>query len=285
MIDKLYIKFYFLLSFVFVYLVLLKLLFQLDFFYVIISLYWVLIIPLKNIFSTYFERIFLEKSIKNLFLNKWFILLFLSIVIWYFISFNPVTFLIILSYIFLLSFKINTSNLFGFWITLFFLFLWFLLFNQDVSIYSTYLAFSFYYILLGLISSFINIDSETNKFFKNRGIFLLKTTFIIFLLLLSISFYYQEIAYVLPYISVLTLIILNLYGSISIDFDSNNDYYKKDIIVICIFIIIFIPIVNDYMAFEEKNRILLLTFLWFLITYVWLNLKIAKLSNNNHIGL
>ncbi len=269
MLDKIFVKIYFLLSFTFLFLLFLQNFLKVDFLYVTISLYWIIFIPFKNIFSNYFKKLFWNMGFRNLFLNLWFVLLFFNSIILYLLISDLVLFLLLLIYIYLIAFKINLFNLFSFWILLFFIFLLLYLFNSDIS--SIYLISSFYFILIWILYFFIDMYIDIKKFFSKNNILFLNLSFIVFILFFIFSLYFEWFFYLLPYLLIINLFFLNFNNDYKINFNSNNDYYKKDIIVLGLFLIIFIPIINDYMFFDETNIIILFTFLWFLLTYVWLN--------------
>lgn len=276
MLDKLYIKFYFLLFFIFVFLLSLNKFFSEEFLYVIISIYWLLLIPLKHNFSNYFEKLLNNFCIKNLFLNNWFIILIVCILFWYLLTLNSILFVLIISYILLLSFRINSDILFSIWIWFF----WFFLFNYLFSTYSydyiNYLAFSFYFIILWVLYFFIDMYLNIDSFMKKNWSQIIKILINLFLLLFIISIYFIKVFYFLPYISFIILLFFSLYDTIRLDMDSKNEYYKKDLLIFWYFIIIFIPLINDYFILLEKNKILLLTILCFIFIYVWFNTKINK---------
>lgn len=283
MLNQIYIKVYYLLFFIFLFVFSLKQYFQVEFLYVIISLFWIFIIPFKGVISSYFKKLYISPCVNNLFLNKWFILLSFFIVFWSMISYSPLFLLIILSYLFLISFKIDENKLFLAWISLFIVFLFLYFIGLDT--YSIYLIYSFYLFISGIIYYSINTFVNIDNFFKKNGDTVIKYSLTISFIIFITCLYFIKIFFLLPYLVLINLITLNLLWNYKIDIKSTNDFFKNDFSILWLFIIIFVPLINDFFQVQEKTNILFLAFLWFFLIYIWLNLKIDKSDINKFLNL
>lgn len=268
MSNWIFVKIYFLLTFLFLFLVSMWKFIHIEFLYLIIIIFLALILPLKSIFSNYFQNISLIKKIL--------FLIFLS-AIWYYISIDITSFLIIFIYVFFIIFKINYHNLFNFWVISFCMFIISYILKFDINIYSNFYAFSFYVFSLWIIYYLINLLVKKYDFsFKNYQS-LINIILIIFIILLFFSLYYIQIISLLIYILFLLLFILDKsnFWKINLNYDENNYLH---ISIIWLFFIIFIPIINDFLILEQKNMIFLFTFISFIILYLGFNnvLKTTK---------
>lgn len=265
--DWIFVKIYFLLCFVFLFTLSMWRFFHIEFLYLIIIIYWVLILPLKYIFSNYFEKIKLVKKI----------IIFTTIsIVSYFVSFDITSFLLLLFYSFFIVFKINYDNLFYFWILTFFLFIFSYIFWFDIKIYSSFFAFSLYSFFIWIIYylfSYLNLD----RFFRKNYNIYFKVLFILFFALFLFSLYYHSIIISLVYLLFFLLFVLDHLKISDLKIDYRENYYL-DISIFSLFFIIFIPIINDFLKIEQKNFILLSTFISFLIVYIWFNLVIKLIK-------
>lgn len=258
-------KIYFLFLFFFVFILILQKYFEIEIFYVLISLYWVLLIPLKSFFTNHFNKLSWDFNFKNIILSGWIYVFFFCIVIWYFLAFNTMLFLLTTFYIFLVAFEINHKNLFFLSGVYFLWFLWFFLTHPDSYIYSSYLIF-FLYSMIAWIFSLIVWE----KFFSNIS-YIWNVVLIIFIFFLMGSFYFYDI---IPYLPVITLLLLVCFKK-----KERIHYHpsiKADSMIFSLFFIWCIPIINDFLILEEKNIILLGTGLWFFLLYIWYNLILKK---------
>lgn len=264
MFQNFFIKIYFLFLFLFLFILILQQYFEREIFYILISLYWVLLIPLKWFFTNNFQKPSWNFSLKNIFSHGWVYVLMICILIGYVLSFNSELFLLSTFYIFLISFKIHHKNIFLLGCLYFIWFLYFFFTNPDTYIYSSYLIFFLYSIVLWI---FLIIVWE--NFFSNLK-YLWNILLIIFILCLMGSFYVHHIIPYLPLISFATWV---CFEDIKKNYISN---IKSDSIIFSLFIIWLIPLINDYTNFEEKNIILLGSSIWFLFLYIWYNIILKK---------
>gem|GEM_PF-3459604 len=79
--------------------------------------------------------------------------------------------------------------------------------------------------------------------------------------------YYHFIIISLVYLLFFLLFVLDHLKISDFKIDYRENYYL-DISIISLFFIIFIPIINDFLKIEQKNFILLTTFISFLIVYI-----------------
>lgn len=283
MLNQLFIKLYLFLLFIFIFFIFLNNYISKDLSYLMVWLYWLILIPFQIQLSKYFDNLIKKISIKNLFFNMWFLLFLISIIIWLIISTNTIIFLFIFTYIFLISFRINEYNLFFTWLLLFFVFIFYYFFYISDSV--NYLVFSFYFLLSGILYYFINSIFNIKEFInKEKPILFIKLLLFLYIFLIFISIFFLNTFSFFPYLSLIILFILNFYNNIYIKNDSKN-FYNNDLIILSLFIISFIPIINDYSIFSEKNKILLLTFLSFLFIYLFLNIVIKKFNKDKNIEI
>ncbi len=273
MLDWFFQKIYILFWFHFIFIFLLSNFFVPDINSIIISIYWVLLLPFKYLsilnIKTLSDKRLLYKKIS---------LISIITLIWYLISWNIASFLLILLYIFCVFFKINIKNLYIISMSSFLLFFITYLLNFDTTIYSTYLIFSFYIILFLIIYYFSNLLFDLDKILSNNSSKILKIFLIFTLILLLYSLYFLNLIIYLPFMLLLCLFINNYNDNKWNILQINNNYFT-DISIFGLFFIIFIPILNDYLLLENKNKILFITFISFFVTYTGIILILKKLKN------
>lgn len=266
MFQTFFIKIYFLFLFIFAFLFIWQRYFEVEIFYIFISLYWVLLIPLKWFFTNNFKKLLSNPSLKNIIFNPWIYLFLLSLFFWYILAFNTILWLIITFYLFSLAFEIENKNIFFLWIIYFIWFFIFYFLNPDSYIYSSYLIFSLYSIIFWIFYTLIW------KILFPFHQYIWKIIFMCFILLFTISFYFPILFPYLPIFICILLIFWNNSGEKNI----YNSNFKIDIIISSFFFICFIPIINDFLNFDEKNIFLIFSSIWFFISYIWYNLIIKK---------
>lgn len=271
MIDKIYIKIYFLFCFLFLFIVSMWKFIHIDYLYVIICIYWVVILPLKYFFSNFFDKKDLRKKT---------IIFVIFTIISYFISVDLNVFIILLFFNFFVFFKLNLNNLFLFWIILFSLFIFTYVFGFDIKTYSSFLAFSFYSFLFGIIYFLFNLLFNIIKSFIKLDLLLIsKIVFLLFFIVFLFSFYFTNLIY-------LSTILFFIFFITSSFLEKNKLYlsfwkdYLSDLIILSLFFIIFLPFINDFLVLENKNTILFTTFLSFIISYIWFNLMFKRVNKN-----
>lgn len=265
MFQTFFIKIYFLFLFLFLFIIVLQKYLPIEVFYIAISLYGLLVLPLQSFFHHHFQSISSQFSFKNMILNPGIYVFIFCIICGYFLAFNTILFLIITLYLFFIAFKINYKNLFFLWFIYFLWFLWFFSTNPDSYIYSSYFIFSLYSIILWIFTIIV-----WESFFSSTK-YLWCICFIVFFIIFMISFYFHTL---FPYLPVITLLLLVFFHT-----DKKFHYIsnkKTDSIIFSLYFIGFIPLINDFLILEEKNTILLWTSIWFLLLYIWYNLIIKK---------
>jgi len=262
--NTFFIKIYFLFLFVFLFTFSMWRFFVVDYLNLISVIFWVLILPLKHIFSNYFLNLnfFKKISIYTLFIP-----------FCYLFSFSELSFLLLLFYSFFIVFDIDYIKFTIFWIFSYLIFIFLYIFSFWWELYTYFYVFSFYSFLLSITFYFFDLYNIRHKIFWKEYIFyyFLILFFIIFILslyfnwLLSIVFYLLFL--LLYFLSDLTKVKIIVFSSI-----------QENIINFSLFFIIFIPLINDFLKIEQKNITFLFTFLSFSLTFIWFNyiLKLIK---------
>lgn len=265
MFSTFFIKIYFLFFFLFIFLFAFQNYWKIDSFQILIALYSILLIPLKILFTNHFERLIWDFKYKNILYLWKFVVSSLFVLIWYLFAGNSLELLFIISYIFLLFYKIDSYHLFSLALVYFGWFFINYFLGSDVKIYSNYIIFWLYSLIFWIIYTWISNYIVYKKIIWN-------SLMLVSLIFLILSFYIHNFIPYLPIIWIIILSILNISKE-AFRYVSN---IKTDIIIVSLAIIIFIPFINDFLKFEEKNILLLSSIISFFISYIWYNLILKK---------
>lgn len=265
MFSSFFIKIYFFFLFIFLFLLSFRNYWTIDFFQMLITLYWISLIPLKIIFTNHFERHIWDFKYKNFLYALKIFFSFIFIILWYIFTGNSLELLFIISYIFLLFYKVDAYHLFSLALVYFWWFLISYFLGNDIKIYSNYIMFWLYSLIFWIIYLWVEKYVTYKKIIWN-------SILIVCLIFFILSFYIYGLITYLPIIWIIILSILH-FSKETFSYVSN---IKIDIIIICFSIIIFIPFINDFLNFEEKNILLLSSIIWFCISYIWYNLILKK---------
>lgn len=272
MFNNIFWKIYVLLFYSFIFIFFLRNFLPIDFLYFFISLFWFSLISLKWFFSNQFKWLIWNFSFKNIFSNLWIYLFIIIWIVWFFISWNIEVFLFIITWLFLVSIWISNKNLFILW---FIYFIWFFVYyfsnNLDSYIYSTYLLFWICSVLIGIF--YYSFEKYFEKLLNFSG----KISITFFIIFLILSLYFPKIIAFLP-IVLTWVLFLSSKENFKFNFFKN---YTIDWIIFWLFFIIFIPIINQYLILEDKNTILLISFLVFLVIYIISNKIWIYISSKN----
>lgn len=262
--NTFFIKIYFLFLFVFLFTFSMWRFFVVDYLNLISVIFWVLILPLKSIFSNYFLNF---NFLKKIFIYS------LFIPFCYLFSYSELSFLLLIFFSFFIVFYIDYIKLTIFWIFSYIVFIFLYIFSLWWELYTYFYIFSFYSFLLSITFYILDYIKIKDRIIWKEYIFYYFS--ILFFIFFVFSFYFRELLSIVFYLLFLLLYLLSDLSKIKL---VSFSYTQENIIIFSLFLIIFIPIINDFLELEQKNMIFLFTFLSFSLTFIWFNfiLKLIK---------
>lgn len=224
-----------------------------------------------------FQSYFQDFKAKNIF-DRRILFLIILVIFWYIFSFESIDFIVFLVWVVCLYFEVNSRLFFTIWIILFLLFLWgnFLNLDTNVVIFVSFLIFIFG-ISLHLIEWFVNGKKLTEK----NALFFSNILFYTFHICVLLSIFFETVRMYL-WVMVLWYLIINSFmvkylTKLTLEVAHPWEKFKSHICIFSSFVIIFFPIFDLHITGENNRKILFLTLLSFMITYIiWI--KIIKIK-------
>lgn len=238
-----------------------------SFSHIILAIFLSLFLP----FQSYLQ----DLKAKNI-LDKRILFLIILVIFWYIFSFENIDFIVFLVWIVCLYFEVNSRLFFTIWIILFLLFLCGSFFSFDTSIL---ISVCFIIFILGIWLHLLEWFTQGKKLTEKNALFLSNILFYSFHICLLFSVFYESIRIYLGVIMCGYLIfnsfILASLPKILIQISDPWEKLKSHIFVFSSFIILFFPIFDMHITWENNRKILFLTFLSFMIMYI-IGVKISN---------